>query len=77
MSEKSQILFMQTRLIRLASEKWNTTVVKSNEVFARYNVFKFIEDCFGEFHTEGDEAVLDDIEQLLRSKEVDIYAEIA
>lgn len=76
MSEKSQILFMQTRLIRLASEKWNTTVVKSNAIFVKYDIFKFIEECFDEFHTEGDEAVFNDIETLLNSKEVDINAEI-
>ncbi len=27
MNEKMQILFMQTRLIRLAAEKWNTSII--------------------------------------------------
>lgn len=76
MSEKSQIIFMQTRLVRLASEKWNTTIFKSNDIFAKYNIFQFIEECFGIFHMEGDEAVFDDIERLLRNKEVDINAEL-
>lgn len=76
MSEKSQILFMQTRLLRLASEKWNTSIIKVNDVFAKYNILKFIEECFGEFHMEGDDAVLYDIEVLLQNKGVDIYAEI-
>ena len=43
MSEKSQILFMQTRLLRLASEKWNTSIIKVNDIFAKYNIFKFID----------------------------------
>lgn len=76
MRESIQILFMQARLIRLAAEKWNTTIFKSNEIFAKYNIFKFTEECFDEFHTEGDEAVFDDIELMLQGKEVDINAEI-
>lgn len=76
MGEKSQILFMQIRLIRLASEKWNTSVLKVNEIFARYDIFQFIEDCFEEFHTEGDEAVFDEIALLLQNKGVDISAEL-
>lgn len=71
-----QILFMQTRLIRLAAEKWNTTIVKTNIVFEKYNIFQFIEECFGVFHMEGDEAVFDDIEVLLANKGADIHAEI-
>lgn len=77
MNEKMQILFMQTRLIRLAAEKWNTSILKANAIFAKYNICQFIEDCFGEFHTEGDEAVFDDINFLLRNKGVDINAELA
>ncbi len=72
MSEKTQILFMQTRLLRLAAEHWNATITKVNEIFAGYGVFKFIEECFDEFHTEGDEAVLYDIEQLLRNKGAEV-----
>ncbi len=76
MSEKMQIVFMQTRLVRLASEKWNTTVCKANDIFTKYKIFKFIEECFDVFHMEGDEAVFEDIVLLLHNKEVDIDAEL-
>lgn len=75
MSEKTQILFIQTRLIRLASEKWNTTIIKANAIFAKYNIFKFIEECFEEFGAEGDEAVFEDIELLLHNLGVEIDSE--
>ena len=29
MSEKTQIIFMQARIIRLAAKKWNTDIQKS------------------------------------------------
>ena len=41
MSEKSQILFMQTRLIRLASEEWHMSVERVVELFRKVDVFDY------------------------------------
>lgn len=76
MSEKFQVVFMQVRLLRLAAEEWQTTIQKANEVFDKYNLLKLIEDCFGVFHMEGDYAVFNEIQTILRCKGVDIGAEI-
>jgi hypothetical protein len=76
MSEKSEIVFMQVRLLRIASEKWHTTIQKASKIFEKYGILKFIEDCYGIFHTEGDEAVFDEICVVLEHKGVDINAEI-
>lgn len=35
MSEKEEIIFMQTRLIRLASEEWHLPLEKVIEIFGR------------------------------------------
>lgn len=37
-------------------------------LFKEFCVFKYIEDCFGIFHTEGDEAIFEDILQYLANK---------
>jgi len=74
-SEKSQILFMQTRLIRLASEIWNMPVEKTLDVFRKYNILNYIESGYGIFHCEGDEAVLQDITELIERKGLKINAE--
>lgn len=76
MSEKSEIVFMQVRLLRLASTQWNTTIQKVSKLFERYGILKLIEDCYGIFHTEGDEAVFDEITAVLCHKGVDIHAEV-
>lgn len=68
MSEKQQILYMQTRMIRNASEKWNRPIEIISELFEKYNVLQYIEDCFELFHIEGDEAVLEDITEYLENK---------
>ena len=77
MSEKSQILFMQTRLIRLASEVWNMPIEKILNIFEQYNILDYIETGYGIFHCEGDEAVLDDITELLERKGMKVNAGIA
>lgn len=76
MSERSEIVFMQVRLLRLAPEEWNTTIQKVSRMFEKYGILKFIEDCYGVFHTEGDEAVFDEINAVLDHKGVDIHAEV-
>ena len=76
MRRDTEITFMQTRLIRLASEEWHTTIQKVSRLFEKYGILKFIEDCYGVFHTEGDEAVFDEINVVLDHKGVDIHAEV-
>ena len=44
MSEKTEITFMQTRLIRLASEEWHLSVEQIIYLFKEADVFGYIED---------------------------------
>ena len=74
MSEKTEITFMQTRLIRLASDEWNLPVEKIILLFKEADVLGYIEKCYGIFHCEGDEAVLEDITEFLEGKGVKIRA---
>lgn len=77
MSEKTEIIFMQVRMLRLASEEWNVSVQRANELFDEKDVFKFIEECYGVFHMEGDQAVFEEIKTLLRNKGVGADAGIS
>jgi hypothetical protein len=72
MSEKTEIIFMQVRLLRLASEEWHLSIRKVNELFDKYNIYKVIDDCYGIFHMEGDYAVFDEIKTVLKNKGVDV-----
>ena len=74
MSEKAEIIFMQTRLIRLASEEWHLPIDKIIELFKRVDVLGYIETGYGIFHCEGDEAVLEDITEFLERKGIKIDA---
>lgn len=74
MGEKAEITFMQTRIIRLASEEWHMPIEKIIELFKRGDVLGYIEKGYGIFHCEGDEVVLDDIMEFLQEKGVRINA---
>lgn len=65
MSEKEQIIYMQTRILRLASEEWNKPIETVTKLFAEHGVLPYIEHCFDMFHLEGDDAILKDIEAYL------------
>lgn len=69
MNEKQQILYMQTRIVRLASEEWGRPISEIAGIFARYHVLQYIEECFGVFHVQGDEAILEDVENYLKNRE--------
>ena len=68
MDKKAEITFMQTRLIRLASEEWHLSVEEIVHLFKETDVLEYIEKCYGIFHCEGDETVLDEITEFLEEK---------
>ena len=74
MSKKTEITFMQTRLIRLASEEWHLSVEQIINLFKKADVLGYIEKGYGIFHCEGDEAVLEDIADFLDRKGIKINA---
>lgn len=74
MSEQEEIIFMQTRLIRLASEEWDMPIVQIIELFRKFDILGYIEKGYGIFHCEGDEAILEDIAELLARKGVTLNA---
>ena len=63
MNEKTEIIFMQTRLIRLAAKN----IIN---LFKKADVLDYIESGYGIFHCEGDEAVLEDVSEYLKRKGV-------
>ncbi|MDY6285043.1 MAG: DUF3791 domain-containing protein [Hallerella sp.] len=68
MDEKRQILFMQIRILRMASERFHLSLKETAELFKKFEVLRYIRECFGIFHVEGDEAVFDDVKSYLKIK---------
>lgn len=74
MNERQQITYMQARICRMASERWNKTLKDVIVLFNSYKVLEYIEAGFGIFHMEGDEAVFEDITSYLQEKGAVIHA---
>ena len=72
MNEQQQILYMQVRILRMASERFGISLKEAAELFRKFNVLSYIRVGWGIFHTEGDEAVFVDIKQFLKSKGAEI-----
>ena len=70
MTEKEEVLFMKIRLLELASEKWKLTREDAANVFDKNDVYSFISDLYDEFHVQGDDANLAEIDTWLRTKGV-------
>ena len=68
MSEKEEITFMQTRIVRLAAEEWHMAIEQIIDLFRKADVLEYIEKCYGFFHCESDEVVLDDIKEYLEKR---------
>ena len=74
MSKKSEIIFMQTRLIRLAAQEWKLSIEKVIDIFKKAKVLGYIEDSYRIFHCEGDGAVLEDVSEFVRRKGIQVNA---
>lgn len=68
MTKDFEVLFMKVRLLRIAANSWKVDVQKACDIFYRNDLFKFIEDCYDIFHTEGDFAVFGEITAVLKHK---------
>ncbi|MBT9752937.1 DUF3791 domain-containing protein, partial [Coprococcus comes] len=56
------------------SEEWHLPVEQIIHLFKEADVLGYIEKCYGIFHCEGDEAVLEDITEFLKGKGIEISA---
>lgn len=70
MGEQQQIIYMQTRMVRMASEEWEMSLKNVIDLFSKYAVLGYIERCFGIFHVEGDEAIFEDVKNYLPERQL-------
>ena len=74
MSDDMQSLFMQARIIRLASLRWNTSLATVSTILLESGALAYVRESFDYFHLEGDDAVLDDVEDYLANRGVNVHA---
>ena len=72
MERNRELLFLQTRLLRLASLRWGISLGECADIFQEYSVFDYIKDLYGIFHVQGDEADLLDVAEYLKNRGADV-----
>ena len=68
LNHKDDLFMLQIRLFRLAQIRWNKTAEECERIFVENSINDYIQTCYEEFHTQGDETNLDDIEVYLKRK---------
>ena len=51
-------------------------ICREDRLFKEADVLGYIEKCYGIFHCEGDEAVLEDVTEFLHGKGIEISARV-
>ena len=74
MNEEVLIQDMKCFCFRIAEKRWNKSPKETFELFQKYNLLKYIDDCFGILHVSSYECIVDDMEKILKNNGVRIYA---
>lgn len=72
LNKRDDIFMLQVRLFRLAQLKWEKSAVECEQIFKKYELNEYIETCYEEYHVQGDEANLADLEHYLKVKGLSI-----
>ena len=72
LNKKDDIFMLQVRLFRLAQLRWDKSAEECEQIFKKYELNEYIETCYEEYHVQGDEANLADLEHYLKVKGLSI-----
>ena len=72
LNKRDDIFMLQVRLFRLAQLKWDKSAEECEQIFKKYELNEYIETCYEEYHAQGDEANLADLEHYLKVKGLSI-----
>lgn len=64
----NEILYMETRVFHQFCEKYKVSYSVANKLFKDCLIWKYIEECYGMLHLNGDDYILNDISQILSTK---------
>lgn len=59
---------MQCWAFRLAQDRWGVSARACADVFEKYGLLGFIEECYGILHVSGYESVVDELETIVRRR---------
>ncbi len=64
----NEIIFMETRIFREFCKKNHISAEQGNRLFNTHKIWHYIESCYEMLHMNGDEYIVDDIENILKAQ---------
>ena len=64
----NEVLYMELRLLQQFCQNHNYLSKDANALFNRYGIWEYIEDCYDTLHMNGDEYILNDINEILTAQ---------
>ncbi len=64
----NEVLYMEMRLLQQFCQRFQCGSKTANSLFSKYGIWKYIEDCYDSLHMNGDEYVMNDIQEILRAR---------
>lgn len=61
----NEVLFMEMRLIQQFCKKHQCLSKDANALFNKYGIWKYIEECYDTLHMNGDEYILNGIDEIV------------
>ena len=68
--ERINITHMQCHVFRMAQVKWGLSPQECAEIFRKYDILGFINECYDSLHLSSYNCALDDVETLLHNQGV-------
>lgn len=63
---------MQCWIFRMAQTRWNITARECTDLFRRYDILGFIEECYELLHVSSYDCALRDVEEILEANGVKV-----
>ena len=61
----NEVLFMEMRLIQQFCKRHQYISKDANVLFNKYGIWKYIEECYDTLHMNGDEYILNGIDEIV------------
>ncbi|MBO4415133.1 MAG: DUF3791 domain-containing protein [Lachnospiraceae bacterium] len=63
-----EVLFLEARVFNEFLRKHNMKPKEANQLFEKYGIWNYLEECYDILHMNGDEYILYDVELILERK---------
>lgn len=65
-SRDDAVLNMQITLIPILTQSWKLNLQQLNSLFQKYDLLNYIDICYEQFNSTGNQGIIDELEDYIR-----------